>query len=104
MSRRSRSPGKRGLTYATLIATTAPAATGFLVNAMPEAFYLAGLRVANSRSAMVLALALVFSLVLAAALALYGDRAASAHGKRDTDDSAGRPERTGAGQQTGGAG
>ena len=36
---------------------------------MPEAFYLAGLRVANSRSAMVFALALVFSLVLAAALA-----------------------------------
>jgi len=36
---------------------------------MPEAFYLAGLRVANSRSAMVIALALVFSLVLAAALA-----------------------------------
>ena len=36
---------------------------------MPEAFYLAGLRVANSRSAMVLALALVLSLVLAAALA-----------------------------------
>ena len=36
---------------------------------MPEAFYLAGLRTANSRSAMVLALALVFSLILAAALA-----------------------------------
>ncbi len=36
---------------------------------MPEAFYLAGLRKANSRSAMVLALALVLSLVLAAALA-----------------------------------
>jgi two-component system, sensor histidine kinase and response regulator len=36
---------------------------------MPEAFYLAGLRKANSRSAMVFALALVLSLVLAAALA-----------------------------------
>ena len=36
---------------------------------MPEAFYLAGLRMANSRSAMVFALALVLSLVLAAALA-----------------------------------
>ena len=40
-----------------------------LVTAMPEAFYLAGLRVANSRSAMVFALALLLSLVLAAALA-----------------------------------
>ena len=36
---------------------------------MPEAFYLAGLRVANSRSAMVFALALLLSLVLTAALA-----------------------------------
>ena len=36
---------------------------------MPEAFYLAGLRRANSRSAMVFALALVLSLVLGAALA-----------------------------------
>ena len=40
-----------------------------LVTAMPEAFYLAGLRTANSRSAMVFALALVLSLVLAAVLA-----------------------------------
>jgi PAS domain S-box-containing protein len=40
-----------------------------LVTAMPEAFYLAGLRVANSRSAMVFAVALVLSLVLAALLA-----------------------------------
>ena len=39
------------------------------MTAMPEAFYLAGLRKANSRSAMVLALALVLSLVLGAALA-----------------------------------
>ena len=36
---------------------------------MPESFYFAGLRKANSRSAMVFALALVLSLVLAAALA-----------------------------------
>ena len=36
---------------------------------MPEAFYMAGLRMANSRSAMVFAVALVLSLVLAAALA-----------------------------------
>lgn len=40
-----------------------------LVTAMPEAFYLAGLRTANSRSAMVFAAALVLSLVLAAVLA-----------------------------------
>jgi len=39
------------------------------MTAMPEAFYQAGLRKANSRSAMVLALALVLSLVLGAALA-----------------------------------
>ena len=39
------------------------------MTAMPEAFYLAGLRKANSRSAMVLALTLVLSLVLGAALA-----------------------------------
>jgi PAS domain S-box-containing protein len=40
-----------------------------LVTAMPEAFYLAGLRTANTRSAMLAALALALSLVLAAALA-----------------------------------
>lgn len=40
-----------------------------LVTAMPEAYYLAGLRVANSRTAMVFAVALVLSLLLAAALA-----------------------------------
>jgi PAS domain S-box-containing protein len=39
------------------------------MTAMPESFYLAGLRKANSRSAIVLALALVLSLVLGAALA-----------------------------------
>jgi PAS domain S-box-containing protein len=40
-----------------------------VVTAMPESFFLAGLRRANSRSAMVFALALVLSLVLAAVLA-----------------------------------
>ena len=57
------------LTYATPYRNDSAGRDWILVNAMPEAFYLAGLRVANSRSAMVLALALVFSLVLAAALA-----------------------------------
>ena len=57
------------LTYATPYRDDSTGRDWILVNAMPEAFYLAGLRVANSRSAMVLALALVFSLVLAAALA-----------------------------------
>ena len=37
-----------------------------LVTAMPEAFYLAGSRTANSRTAMVFAVALLLSLVLAA--------------------------------------
>src|SRR5262245_32867692 len=36
---------------------------------MPEAFYLAGVRAANSRSTMVFALALLLSLTLAAILA-----------------------------------
>jgi PAS domain S-box-containing protein len=57
------------LTYATPYRDASAGRDWILVTAMPEAFYLAGLRVANSRSAMVLALALVFSLVLAAALA-----------------------------------
>ena len=57
------------LTYATPYRDDSAGRDWILVTAMPEAFYLAGLRVANSRSAMVLALALVFSLVLAAALA-----------------------------------
>ena len=57
------------LTYATPYSDDSAGRDWILVNAMPEAFYLAGLRVANSRSAMVLAVALVFSLVLAAALA-----------------------------------
>src|SRR6476661_5728907 len=57
------------LTYATPYRDDSAGRDWILVNAMPEAFYLAGLRVANSRSAMVLAVALVFSLVLAAAMA-----------------------------------
>ena len=57
------------LTYATPYRDDSAGRDWIVVTAMPEAFYLAGLRTANSRSAMVLALALVFSLVLAAALA-----------------------------------
>jgi PAS domain S-box-containing protein len=57
------------LTYATAYRDDSIGRDWILVTAMPEAFYLAGLRRANSRSAMVFALALVLSLVLAAALA-----------------------------------
>ena len=57
------------LSYATAYRDEGRRRDWVLVTAMPEAFYLAGLRRANSRSAMVLALALVLSLVLAAALA-----------------------------------
>ena len=57
------------LTYATAYRDHSAGHDWILVTAMPEAFYLAGLRKANSRSAMVLALALVLSLVLGAALA-----------------------------------
>jgi C4-dicarboxylate-specific signal transduction histidine kinase len=57
------------LGYATTYRDDSAGRDWILVTAMPEAFYLAGLRVANSRSAMVLALALLFSLILAAALA-----------------------------------
>ncbi len=57
------------LTYATAYRDDSAGHHWTLVTAMPEAFYLAGLRKANSRSAMVFALALVLSLVLAAALA-----------------------------------
>jgi PAS domain S-box-containing protein len=57
------------LAYATTYRDEAAGRHWVLVTAMPEAFYLAGLRVANSRSAVVFALALVLSLVLAAALA-----------------------------------
>src|SRR5262245_23543059 len=57
------------LTYATAYRDDSTGRHWILVTAMPEAFYLAGLRQANSRSAMVFALALVLALVLAAALA-----------------------------------
>ena len=57
------------LTYATAYRNRSAGHDWILMTAMPEAFYLAGLRKANSRSAMVLALALVLSLVLGAALA-----------------------------------
>jgi two-component system, sensor histidine kinase and response regulator len=58
---------ERWLTYAT--AYHGAGHDWILMTAMPEAFYLAGLRKANSRAAMVLALTLVLSLVLGAALA-----------------------------------
>ena len=57
------------LTYATPYRDDSTGRRWILVTATPEAFYLAGLRLAGSRSAMVFALALVLSLVLAAALA-----------------------------------
>ena len=57
------------LAYATTYRDEAAGRHWVLITAMPEAFYLAGLRVANSRSAGMFALALVLSLVLAAALA-----------------------------------
>src|SRR5262249_43947936 len=57
------------LTYATSYHDPSTGRNWTLVTAMPEAFYLAGLRIANSRSAMVFALALLLSLVLTAALA-----------------------------------
>ena len=57
------------LTYATTYREGSGGRHWILVTAMPEAFYLAGLRIGSSRSAMVFALALVLSLVLAAALA-----------------------------------
>ncbi len=57
------------LTYATAYRDESAGHHWTLITAMPQAFYLTGLRTANSRSAMVFALALVLSLVLAAALA-----------------------------------
>jgi len=57
------------LTYATTYRDESAGRQWILVTAMPEAFYLAGLRIGNSRTAMVFAVALVLSLVLAAALA-----------------------------------
>jgi PAS domain S-box-containing protein len=57
------------LAYATTYRDDSAGRSWILVTATPEAFYLAGLRLANSRSAMVFALTLVLSLLLAAALA-----------------------------------
>jgi two-component system sensor histidine kinase/response regulator len=57
------------LTYATAYRDHGTGHDWILMTAMPESFYLAGLRKANSRSAMVLALALVLALVLGAVLA-----------------------------------
>jgi PAS domain S-box-containing protein len=56
------------LTYATMYRDDSGGRHWILVTAMPEAFYLAGMRIGSSRSAMVFALALVLSTVLAAAL------------------------------------
>ena len=57
------------LTYATRYREQPGGRHWTLVTAMPEAFYLAGMRAGSSRAAMVFALALALSLVLAAALA-----------------------------------
>jgi two-component system sensor histidine kinase/response regulator len=56
------------LTYATTYRDDSTGRHWILVTAMPEAFYLAGMRIGGSRSAMVFALALVLSTMLAAAL------------------------------------
>ena len=57
------------LTYATTYRDDSVGRHWILVTAMPEAYYLAGVRAGSSRTAMVFALTLVLSLVLAAALA-----------------------------------
>jgi signal transduction histidine kinase/FixJ family two-component response regulator len=57
------------LTYAARYDAEPAGRHWILVTAMPEAFYLAGVHAGNSRSAMVFALALVLSILLAAALA-----------------------------------
>ena len=57
------------LTYATPYRNTRTGRDWILVTAMPESFYLAGLRRGSSRTAMVFALTLALSLVLAAVLA-----------------------------------
>ncbi len=57
------------LTYATTLRDDAAGRHWILVSAIPESFYLAGARIGGSRSAMVFALALMLSLLLAAALA-----------------------------------
>ena len=92
------------LTYATAYRDHSAGHDWILMTAMPEAFYLAGLRKANSRSAMVLALALVLSLVLGAALASMVTAPLRQHGARDANDGRRGPERPGARHQIGGAG
>jgi signal transduction histidine kinase len=57
------------LTYATTYSDVDTGRDWILVTAMPEAFYLAGVRTGRSRTAMVFAVAVALSLVLAAALA-----------------------------------
>ena len=57
------------LTYATTLRDDAEGRRWILVSAIPESFYLAGARIGGSRAAMVFALALMLSLLLAAALA-----------------------------------
>ena len=57
-----------------------------LVTAMPEAFYLEGLRMANSRSAMVFALASGAFPCVGGGAGIDGDLAAPARGARDKDD------------------
>jgi HAMP domain-containing protein len=57
------------LTYATAYRDDGEGRQWLLVSAIPESFYLAGARIGGSRSAMVFALALMLSLLLAAALA-----------------------------------
>ena len=56
------------LTQATIY-DRGPASGWTLVTAMPESYYLSGLRAGHGRSAIVFALALVISLILAAILA-----------------------------------
>ena len=91
------------LTYATGYRDGNAGRDWILVTATPESAYLAGWRKANSRSAMVVALALVLSLVLAAALASMVTLPLRQHGARDADDGSRGPRRQGARQQIGGA-
>jgi signal transduction histidine kinase len=57
------------LTFATTYSDVNAGRDWILVTAMPEAFYLAGVRMGSSRAAMVFAMALALSLLLAAVLA-----------------------------------
>ena len=57
------------LTFVTTYSDVNAGRDWILVTAMPEAFYLAGVRMGSSRTAMVFAMALALSLLLAAALA-----------------------------------